>query len=344
MRSTFYFLICLLLSSCATIQYIGIETYNPAEITFPEHVNKVLIVHNAVPQPDQAGYEYNLFGVLQDTCRAKADSALFDAARTLGKAIAEEGYFEDVLLYHEMTRTDNAYLADTKLTQEQVRELCVANDVEAVISIDRLLFNMKKQVSRFAGGFVTGLIDVEIIGTVRAYLPSRENALTTVLVKDSIGWGEHAMDLEDLSQVLPDPETALRTAGNYMGLAIFTNFVPHWQNSVRWYYTGMTTTWKEASAFVSTEKWENAMNRWKSIYEKSSSGKEKAKSASNIALAYEVNTDLEKAHEWAKIAYELFKKNKGEEAKETQLQEAYMNTLAERIRSNTKLNIQFGQQ
>lgn len=344
MRSTFYCLLCFLLSSCGSIHYLGIETYNPAEITFPEEVRKILVVNNAVPQPETVGYEYLLFGVSQDTCRVRTDSALFDATRALGKAIVDEGYFEDVLLYHEMTRTDQAYLVDTKLTQQQVMELCLANDAEAIISIDRLLFRMKKQVSRFGDGLVMGAIDVEITGIVRSYLPSRENSLATVLVNDSIFWAEPALHIEQLHQLLPDGELALRAAGAYMGAKIYTNFVPHWQEETRWYYTGPTSVWKEASAYVSTEKWDQAAIRWKSIYEKSSGWKDKAKSASNMALAYEVNTDLEKAHEWAGIAYELFKKNKGEEAKETRLQKLYMDTLSERIWSNAKLNIQFGQE
>ena len=55
MRTTLYLLMACLFSACNTIEYIGIETYNPAEITFPKNVDKVLIVNNAVPQPDDVG-------------------------------------------------------------------------------------------------------------------------------------------------------------------------------------------------------------------------------------------------------------------------------------------------
>ena len=79
MRTTLYLLMACLFSACNTIEYIGIETYNPAEITFPKNVDKVLIVNNAVPQPDDVGYTYNLYGTVQDTARAHADSALYDA-------------------------------------------------------------------------------------------------------------------------------------------------------------------------------------------------------------------------------------------------------------------------
>ena len=42
MRTTLYLLVACLFSACSTIEYIGIETYNPAEITFPKKVDKVL--------------------------------------------------------------------------------------------------------------------------------------------------------------------------------------------------------------------------------------------------------------------------------------------------------------
>ena len=45
MRTTLYLLMACLFSACNTIEYIGIETYNPAEITFPKNVDKVLIIY-----------------------------------------------------------------------------------------------------------------------------------------------------------------------------------------------------------------------------------------------------------------------------------------------------------
>ena len=46
MRSILFIGIAGVLSACSTINYVGIETYNPAEVTFPENVAKVLIVNN----------------------------------------------------------------------------------------------------------------------------------------------------------------------------------------------------------------------------------------------------------------------------------------------------------
>lgn len=182
---------CCLLSvcffaSCSSVNYVGIETYNPAEITFPGNVGKILVVNNAVHQPDDVGCEFTLFGDKVDTCRVKADSALFYACSGLGKAMADISFFNDVLLYHDAVRKDDVYYEDKKLTQDQVQELCDETGTDAVVSIDRLLFESKKNIMAYAEGYVGGEIQVKISGVVRGYLPGRPNPLATVYVADSV--------------------------------------------------------------------------------------------------------------------------------------------------------------
>ena len=343
MRSILFIGIAGLLSACSTINYVGIETYNPAEVTFPENVAKVLIVNNAVPQPEDAGYEYTLQGERQDTCKAKADSALFDACRTLGEAIVEASYFNDVLLYHDAVRKDNQAFLDTKLTQGQVASLCDETGADAVISIDRVLFDMKKSVGTLGEGYVMGMIDVQMAGVIRSYVPDREAPLATVHMKDSIYWAESADYMPILDKVLPSPENALRGAGKYFGAKVYANFVPHWEKETRWYFTGMGSRWKEASAYAANEKWDMAEDRWSGLYRGTENWKSRAKAASNLALCHEMRGALKEAYEWAHKSYDLFKRNNGDNDKSTKLLELYVQALAERIRSDKKLNVQFGE-
>lgn len=344
MRAPLYLLIACLLSACSSIEYIGIETYNPAEITFPKSVGKVLIVNNAVPQPDDVGYVYNLYGTAQDTARANADSALFNACRSLGKSIVDVSFFNDVLLYHDGTRQDGKYLVDEKLTPEAVKELCEETGADAIISFDRLLFQMEKNVVAFAEGFVAGGIDVKISGVVRGYLPERDKPLATVYMEDSIFWSESADNMELLKYYLPMPDEALKAAGQYIGAKVTPNFVPHWDNETRWFFKGEGARWKEATAYALSDKWEDAALRWRQVYTNSSRWKERAKAASNLALYYEMNTQLKEAFEWANKSYTLFKNKKGADDNTTKLQQAYLEALGKRIREDRKLNMQFGQE
>lgn len=343
MRIAYCLLIVCLLAGCSPVSYVGIETYNPAEITFPGNVSKVLVVNNAVPQPDDVGCKFSLFGEKVDTCRVKADSAVFDACRGLGKAMVDISYFNDVLLYHDALRKDNVYYEDRKLTQDQVAALCNETGADAVISFDRLLFESQKSVIAYADGFVEGEIQVRMSGVVRGYLPGRPAPLATVYIADSLFFIEDAPNLVILDRFLPSTENALRASAEYIGMKTSPNFVPHWNSETRWYYTGMGSRWKEAAAYAESGKWDKAVERWAYLYEKSSSSKSKAKAATNLALGYEMKTELEKAYEWANKAHELFLKDEGEKGNNAKLLSLYVEVLRNRIHSNKKLNKQFGE-
>ena len=328
--------------ACSPVRYVGIETYNPSEVTFPPEIQKILIVNNAVEQPDDVGYSYQLYGVMQDTARASLDSVFYDTAYTLGKNILEGDFFEDVLLYDQPIRTDKQYLTERKLTLNQVAQLCEETGADAVLSFDRLLFSTERDIAAL-GGLVNGNLKIEINGTVRSYLPSREQPLATLQVVDSVYWNETAFSIEELAFYLPNTENALRIAGQYVGTKVMPYFVPHWQKETRWYYVGQGARWKDATAFVNANKWKEAYKVWTSIYDSSSSWSERAKAASNLALYFEMETDLNNAYSWALRSYELFNKHKGESDKYTKIEKLYVEALAERIHAEKKLKMQFGE-
>ena len=334
-----YFVLVVLLPACSSIQFLNIETYRPAEITFP-NTGTVLIVNNAVPQPSDTGYEYIIFDIKQDTARALADSALFEACYSLGEAIMETGYFGDVLLFHESVRKDKNSLLDERMSLETINALCEETGANAIISIDKLLFEMKKEVSLVFQTQIQGRVDVKINGVMRAYVPNRENALATVLLQDSIYWLEYVHSIEDLDYYIPDPDVALRAAGKYIGAIASPNFVPVWQSESRWYYTGGSADWKRATAYINADKWEQANNIWNGIFENSKREMERARAASNMALHLELKNEFRKAYEWATKAAALFKEKDGETGDDYKRLSLYASTLIERIRDDKRLNIQ----
>lgn len=331
-----------LLTACGGINYVGIETCNPGEVTFPQDVRKVLMVNNAMAQPEKSGYTYSLLGVVQDTAQAKADSALFDLCAACGTSMLDASYFEDVLLFHDPLRDSGSSLMNRKLTRDQVASLCRSNGADAIISLDKMLFAMEREDVNVGAGFLSGTITVKMQGIMRAYLPGRDNALATVLIEDSVEFQQAAENLRMLNYYLPTANEALRIAASALGGKVSGYFVPHWSEETRWYYNNANSRWKEAAAFASSSKWEQAEAIWKRVFEVASSKSQQAKLASNIALCYEMQSQLKSAHEWAQKSYELFLASEGEKNRNTELLKAYAEVLKERILADKKLNTQIG--
>lgn len=333
-----------LLTACGSMRTFEIETYNPSEVTFPEATRTVLVVNHAVPQPEDVGYKSEIMGEGEKVERARADSALYDACHALGEAMMRSDYFSDVLLYHDTLRTDSLYYLDQRLTFAEVERLCEETGVDAVVSLDRLIFQMDKSVIPFSSIYVMGQINVQMKGIFRAYLPGRAQPLATVMVEDSVQFVESAEVPKVLDIYLPDPEEALRLSARYLGTKVSDNFVPHWSRESRWYYTSSGARWKEASAYASNGDWEQAGERWRQLYDRAKPGAGKAKLASNLALVEEMRGDFEQALVWATRSHDLFKQTLGDEADETQLLQVYQKALSERVTANRKLNAQFGEE
>lgn len=332
----------VLLTACGGINYVGIETCNPGEVTFPPQAKKILMVNNALPQPEDSGYTYTLLGVVQDTATAKTDSALFDLCKACGRSILDASYFEDVLLLHDPLREKGRSLSDIKLTQEQVADLCEANNVDAVVSLDKMLFSMNRKIENIGGGFLSGKIKVKMNGIMRVYLPERIQPLATILIEDSVFFEQIADNLRLLNLYLPVADDALRIAGDYLGDKVASYFVPHWNEENRWFYSSANSRWKEAMAYASAGNWDEAKEIWKLLYQSSSSDTKRAKLASNIALTEEMQNRLNEAYNWAGKAANLFQKSEGTESDNTKLLKAYQEVLRLRIQSDQKLNIQIG--
>ena len=340
MKSSFP-VVCLLwlAASCSPIRYAGIETYNPAGVTFPEGVKKVLVLNNAAAQRE-VPFESTLRR-LPDSVKIAADSAVMVFCRALGRQIAESPYFEDVRLLDGCYRTDTYASFEEKLTQNEIRRLCEEHDVDVVISLDRLLFHIREDAERLSWIDTEIGIQVEVSGVLRAGVPDRSAPLATVYLSDTVmpslsseyGYGGDAY-------FLPAPEYVLQEVAAYMAAESHVNFVPYWSADTRWYYVSPDSRWKEATAFAVAEKWNEASTKWETLYETAASWKAKARLASNLALCAEMSGRLTQALDWATLAHQHFSAHPEAGAQTLVRQKSYVSVLERRIKAEETLRRQ----
>ncbi|MDR2470432.1 MAG: DUF6340 family protein [Tannerella sp.] len=331
MKSSFP-VVCLLwlAASCSSIRYAGIETYNPAGVTFPEGVKKVLVLNNASAQRE-VPFESTVRR-LPDSVKIAADSAVMVFCRALGQQIADSPYFEDVRLLDGCYRTDARALVEEKLTQNEIRRLCEEHEVDAVISLDRLLFYIREDVERISWTDTEIRIRVEVSGVLRAAVPDGNTPLAAVYLSDTV---MPSLSPEDYyggdASFLPAPEYMLQEVAAYMASESHVNFVPYWSADTRWYYLSPDSRWKEATACVVAEKWDEASAKWEALYERAASWKAKARLASNRALCAEMSGQLTQALHWATLAHQHFSAHPETGAHTLVRQKSYISVLERRI-------------
>ena len=332
-----------LLFSCTPIRYIGIETFNPASLTFPREMRRVLIVNNAVAQQDvpfESEYRH-----LPDSVNISADSTTFDFCLALGEAIAAFAGFDDVRLLEDGFRSDQQPFAAPVMTQADVVRLCDEHEVEVVISLDRLLFRVKEYADYAYGAEMIRAVDVEVAGVVRVYLPNRTNPLTTIELADTITPVVDVLLVQNNRQswdiVFATGQTnLLRESAKFLAEEARIYFMPYWREDIRWYYTAADARWKEASAYAVSERWDKAVEVWRTLYDRTSSWKRKARLASNLAVGTELTGDLDEALKYAEQAHRLLSEHLGKDDPTVKRHEHYVDVLSNRILEEQRLRLQ----
>ena len=332
--------------SCSPVRYIAVETHSPAALTFAPDMRRILIVNNAVEQ-QRVSFESDIREV-PDSIRISADSTAIDFCRTLGETIAGFAGFDDVRLLEDAYRKDSQSLLAPLLLQDEIRQLCDEHEIDVVISLDRLLFTIKEHTgyTYFYNEFmVGGLIEVNMSGVLRVYLPSRVSPLSTIALSDSITPAAPLTILRKDSQVweiifTDDQTNLLRESAKYLAEEARIHFIPYWTEDIRWYYKSSDSRWKEAVAFATTEQWDKALNIWQKLYTHTSSWKPKARLASNIALGFELTGDLNEALNYAKLSHQLLRERLEEDDPALKRHEQYINVLSFRIMEEQRLRLQ----
>jgi hypothetical protein len=322
----------ILLTGCDSYRVVQIEVYNPGIITFPPGVKDILILNNSAQQPDNIGHRVSLLGMKDTVISASADSTAYHFCMSLGNEIADSPLFGDVRVSEDTLRYDSVFYERKYFDKYDISKLLSLYNVDAVISLDRLMFNSIVGNTSYYDGYYLYNIElfVGVAGEVSAYIPNESYSLP---FKDSAAWV-----LEDFKTV--DLEHGMKYISADVGKKMAKNFVPYWTQDNRWYYVDFSSSWRRAAAYAYNSKWTEAYYEWNRILENTDKGKSKARLYANMALGKEMEGDFESAYSFAEKSYELFLSIAGEDDSFTKLQKVYIDVLKKRIESDKILTRQ----
>ncbi len=331
-----------LVTGCAGIKTLTIQTQEPAQVTLPTNVSKLLIVDNVVGQPYDIGHSKKKIGRSAEKVSVRTDSLSIIFTEALAQFLNEEGFYDEVMLHNKPMRNDKEYWSEKPLTPETMLELKKSSGADAIVSLDKILVASEWEDLFVQEGYPYAKLSGKIRSTLRVYLPTLEGQIPTVQYIDSLYW--EGFDISDgrayAEFVIPHAESALKELAAYAADKMTYVLTPHWVTQERWYYTMSSSTMQEAEAFVAQAKWKEAIAKWDSFYNSAKNKADKAKAASNIAMGYEMLDDIETARDWVLIAQKLFEEGTPANSIERKRISIYKTEIERRLDNTNKLNMQ----
>ena len=341
-KSTSLFLLIslvLLSSSCMGIRHLNIDTREPGQIDWSPNVLSVVVVNNVVQQPDHIGHDLLQLG--HETIKsvsASSDSIAIIFTEALAQFIDEEEHFQRVLYFHTPLRTDDNFFMEDPISLAEMGAILRETGANAIISLDKLLIQTALIEGMRQENILWGELIARIQCIVRIYKPTMEGILPAVIYSDSLIW--RGFDPSGMfpydAGLLPTREEAMRILTIRAAERVTQVLSPHWETQTRWFYTSLNARMREGATFASGNQWDSALERWEAAFN-SSRRRDRAKAATNVALAYEMMDDLENALEWATLAHQLFEEHTSPNSLERRRSLLHKNELERRLRNSTRL-------
>ena len=303
-RIVSFFLMLLLAAACNSVSVISLNVKAPARVVFPKRVDNVVIVNNAGIQPKDEGHAV-YSNKTEEKVSISVDSLSTLMCRHLWENIAEQNFFSEVNFYNVPMRENDEYLSVSPLSVLKINDIAEQTGAEAVISLDYFYVKSFLSINRIRDyGIFEAVYEIDTQMQPTIYVPGETRK--SIALVDTLFWTAYGISPDDAVARLPYFNDAVFTAIARAGEIAAKALIPHKQTEERKCYSSFSGDMKKAMKAVNENEWDKALDIWISVYEKSNNLSIRARCATNIALAYEIRDDYDRAEEWAVQAQKEF--------------------------------------
>lgn len=301
--------ISLSIFSCSSLKNIGIEVAVQPEYPISEDIQSLVLLNRSMTNRFTNNKIDSLEKILIKN-KMSMDTVLQDSIaadtviRVAARALFESSRF-DVVVPKErnIVRTDNEEMVKP-LDISFINEICTDFNVDAVLILEsfaeklatKYYLNTNEGTYYGAKGY-TASTDVAYFSEWRLYRPQDLKPVIRFQVGDSIFWNAASYSLEDVYSQMPRTKEALIGGGIAAGLKMSEYISTKWVSQMRYYYVTGENEIDAAVPLIKNNKWEEAAIIWNK-YASISSKTIRSKVEFNLALAAEMNGNLDLALEW----------------------------------------------
>lgn len=329
----------VLIFSCKTAT-IYTNVLVPAEITIPQHIQSIGVLNRSLPAKGE-GFMNFLEGFISGESIMADREGSYNVCKGLAYKVNTNPRFKAQLMEGEDLRGTGTKEYPTPLSWAEVDALCKKYNVDAIVSLETFdsdisMRSSSRQVERSVNGenrMVTEYLSdlgIRVNAGWRVYDNVNKRIIDQNVFYDEKAWNGVGVTPEEALRKLPSKRSAINDAGYFSGEMMGVRISPNWVKVPRYYYKKGDDRLKRAKAFVKVNNWKEAVVLWSQVA-KSPDPKVAGRACHNMALAAEMEGDLNVALEWSNKAYKdhMLKKER-----------AYINELNIRLMEVEKLKEQ----
>ncbi len=311
-------LLFLLAVSCTTTRSIYIEIPLKAEKEIPEKIQSLVLVNRTI-NDKYTDLKADSLQKIFYRQNFRLDTTIYDLSaidtmlKATGELLYESGRFDFVIPQNRFLNAQKNIFFTSKMPWDEVKTMCETFQTDAVLSVDmystRLVTNYTSEsyfdtdLNQF---IMASLAQMGVIYEVlfRMYDPIDETIVASEFYKDTLVWEDAARSTQELFQYFTPVKQALAEAGIAAALDFAEKIAPGWREEKRLFYVKGDNNLKSAGTFIDNSQWDQAMALWKETAEEAGSANLKSKAQLNIAIACEIQGNIDDAISWALKSYE----------------------------------------
>lgn len=313
-RQYFFFLLLSIIIACKPAAHI--QVLQPAQITIPEHINKILLIDRSKPS---GGWLRNLESVFSGEELNQDQTGRRNAMDALSAALSKTPRFQTMAPGVEIQGSRGGRSMMTPMSWYEVQDLCDKYNTDAIVAIEMFDSDVTssstsrsiKEKSKDGKETTKIVYDGKKNGRVQLGWRFYDRKNKTIIdeyqdsntdEKTSYGQTTSQAAIDNIENSVTMVRNIAKDLGNKYGSRIAPTYI----NVARTYFKKVKGSsedkFEEAARFADANEWKRAITVWEKIAEKNDKDAA-SKALFNLAVAYEVNGQLNQALQFARDAY-----------------------------------------
>jgi hypothetical protein len=330
-----WFVFLLILSSCVSFEKFSIEVYKPSELNLAPNIKKIALVSRNLKYANDTlqNYQVRNHHLIKDKIRFNTDSlAIATCLDSLSGQLLAQNRFDGVWILPVNTFPETRVKEIRPATNEWYKSISEKTGADALILLDMFscFYSQNNDDSNPTANVVTSNI-------WSVYSAKEQKIINRFTQVDTLFWDEYDENGQYKKLRIPDKKNAISLAAGVIGENYAKHILPDWAKVDRTIMKTGDSEFQKAAKLAQNNKWDEAVGIWQ-VYSNSKSKRNKVMALYNLALAGEMNGNIDQAitmtDQAAKVSSGLFMSSENEAVRK------YSAVLYQRKNEITKLNQQ----